>query len=101
MLFHFELDARQAELGFWLVPHARGRGAASSAARALTRWALTAGGLRRIEARAATDNDASIRALERSGFVREGVRRSDAHARRGRPDMVLFSVISEDIDAGG
>ena len=101
MLFHFELDARQAELGFWLVPHARGRGAASSAARALTRWALTAGGLRRIEARAATDNGASIRALERAGFVREGVRRSDAHPRRGRPDMVLFSVISEDLDAGG
>ena len=101
MLFHFELDALQAELGFWLVPEARGRGAASSAARAVTRWALTAGGLRRIEARAATDNDASNGALERAGFVREGVRRSDAHPRRGRPDMVLFSVLSEDVEPGG
>jgi isopropylmalate/homocitrate/citramalate synthase/RimJ/RimL family protein N-acetyltransferase len=101
LLFHFDLEALQAELGFWLVPDARGRGAASSAARAAAHWALTDGGLRRIEARASTDNAASLRALERAGFVREGVRRSDAHPRRDRLDMVSFSILSEDIEAGG
>ena len=102
MLFHVDLDAKEATFGFWLVPDARGRGAGSTAARMLAQWALTDGPFRRVDAIAAASNDASIRALERAGFVREGVRRSVVDPQQdGRQDVVGLAVVSEDVTPGG
>jgi RimJ/RimL family protein N-acetyltransferase len=102
MLFHVDLDAKEATFGFWLVPDARGRGAGSTAARMLAQWALTDGPFRRVDAIAAASNEASIRALERAGFVREGVRRSVVDPQQdGRQDVVGLAVVSEDVTPGG
>jgi len=72
------LDAADtAELGYYLFPSTRGRGAAKEAARLATAHAFTpreAGGLglRRLVAETAADNAASNAVLESAGFTRWG-----------------------------
>jgi [ribosomal protein S5]-alanine N-acetyltransferase len=62
------LSIGQAELSFWTLPHARGRGVATSAASALAKWALGEIGFWRIEVRHSTRNHASCRVATRAGF---------------------------------
>ena len=91
-------DAQRAEIGYWVVPAARGQGVASRALVLLSRWAVTAGGLLRVDLQAASANTASIRVAERCGFVREGVLRRSWYRGPERTDMVLFSLLPEDMD---
>jgi RimJ/RimL family protein N-acetyltransferase len=71
------------EIGYVVAPWARGRGCASTALRALCRWAFTALGLRRIEWQAYIGNVASRRVAEKAGFTVEGTQRQVA-LRRGQ-----------------
>jgi RimJ/RimL family protein N-acetyltransferase len=88
-------EAREAELGYVVAPHARGRGVASSALRLLTEWAFQHG-LERVELRIGSDNEASMRVAKRCGYVREGVLRS-LHFKPGeRLDMVVYSRLPTD-----
>ncbi|KGN32333.1 hypothetical protein N802_18385 [Knoellia sinensis KCTC 19936] len=70
-------DGDTAELGYFLFPSARGRGAAKAAARLAAHHAFTAKddgglGLRRLVAETAADNAASNAVLESTGFTRWG-----------------------------
>lgn len=61
------------EVGYWLYPRARGRGAMALALRLMVEHAFTPEaqgglGLRRLVAVTAADNEASNRVLERAGF---------------------------------
>jgi len=58
------------EIGYSVVPDRRGRGYATEAARALTEWALRRQDVEAVVAGCRVDNAASIRTLERIGFVR-------------------------------
>lgn len=60
------------ELGYGLIPGARGLGYATEMGRALTAWGKARPGVRRVTAKTRTDNAASIRVLEKLGFVRAG-----------------------------
>jgi RimJ/RimL family protein N-acetyltransferase len=82
----------QGEIGYWLFPHARGRGVATRAARFLAEHAFGLG-LERIEARVFAGNPESERVLERAGFTREGVLRSLPRRSGGRADMTLYSLL--------
>jgi RimJ/RimL family protein N-acetyltransferase len=71
---------RDAEIGYWTHPDARGRGVATEACGLAAGHAFAARdagglGLRRLSAYAAADNPASHRVLERSGFTRTGIER--------------------------
>ncbi|MFJ8028257.1 GNAT family N-acetyltransferase [Streptomyces sp. NPDC096311] len=60
-----------AEVGYWTAAHARGRGVAPRALRALTHWAFTAfpdGGPKRLELVHQVDNTASCRVAQKSGY---------------------------------
>jgi RimJ/RimL family protein N-acetyltransferase len=62
-----------AEIGYWLLPDARGRGAATTAVLAVAEHAFTRErdgglGMHRLRAVTAADNRASIAVLTRSGF---------------------------------
>ena len=68
------LDEDHAELGYQVLPSARGRGVATVAARAATAYALRPRdqgglGLRRLVAETAADNEASNAVLTRLGFT--------------------------------
>jgi len=52
---------------------ARGCGYATEAVRALVAWALGQDGVARVTARCDPENTASVRVLEKTGFVRTGV----------------------------
>lgn len=65
-----------ADVGYGVLPAARGRGVASTALRLLTEWLLapTGGDLARVQLDHAVENVGSCRTAARAGFVREGVR---------------------------
>jgi len=85
-----------AEIGFWLVPRARGRGIGSRAVGLLARWAVQEAGLARVEAYVIPDNIASQRLLEKAGFRREGLLRSYLCYEGRRFDALLYSLLPSD-----
>jgi RimJ/RimL family protein N-acetyltransferase len=62
-------ERRSADLGYWIVPAARGRGAATSAVRLLTQWAFAELGLAVIELRPHRENAASQAVALRAGYA--------------------------------
>lgn len=89
-------DDDRAEVGYWVMPAARGTGVAARALAMLSRWALDEMGLERIDLQAALSNAASIRVAERCGFVREGILRRAWYRGPERSDMALFSLLPDD-----
>lgn len=79
-------------LGYWLGREWWGKGYATEAATALTGHALSALGLDRIEALVFPDNPASVRVLEKAGFIRVGGGTHPAPARGGEQEMLLFAL---------
>jgi RimJ/RimL family protein N-acetyltransferase len=85
--------SRQAAIGYWLAPQARGRGVATHAVRLIAEWAFADLDLARLELMCGPDNAASQRVAERCGFIREGVLRSHLPFKGGRRDTVVFSLL--------
>ncbi len=75
MLFSHDRESRRAEIGFGLSRAYWGKGYINEAAAALIQYGFNSLGLRRIEAEIDPDNTASAKALEKLGFVREGLLR--------------------------
>jgi RimJ/RimL family protein N-acetyltransferase len=85
-------DPGRGEIGYLLVPEARGRGAATRAVALLVRWAFEELGMRRVQALVDPGNPASMAVLERLGFEREGLLRS---YRPGGEDRIMFAVLRD------
>ncbi|MDO9457623.1 GNAT family N-acetyltransferase [Nocardioides sp.] len=83
-------------LGYWIVPSARGSGAATAAVRLVTPWALAALDLRRLEAWVEPANLASQRVLLRAGFEQEGLLRNFLTTAAGTSDALVFSALPTD-----
>lgn len=66
----------RTEVGYWIRSSETGRGYASEAVRALTQWALTGLGARRVELITDELNAGSCRVAIRCGFELEGVQRN-------------------------
>jgi RimJ/RimL family protein N-acetyltransferase len=64
-----DVESRRGEVGYWMVPAARGRGVATQALSLLAAWLLDQGGLRCVFVEIETDNQVSRRVAERAGFV--------------------------------
>ena len=95
-LHHFDPMRDAVEIGYWLFLEARGRGVATRSVRAAVDHAF-ANGIYRVDAHVRVGNVASERVLERTGFVREGIKRR--YLRRGgdeRYDATLFSRLVDD-----
>jgi RimJ/RimL family protein N-acetyltransferase len=91
MLHSFAWRHRRAELGYWLVPAARGRGRARTAAALLTEWAFATLPLDRLEITTSPANAAALRLAAAIGYEREGVMRA-RNFERGRPvDLVMLA----------
>jgi RimJ/RimL family protein N-acetyltransferase len=88
-------ETQTAELGYIVMPSARGRGVATEALRQLTEWTF-AKGMLRIELLISVDNPASKKVAERCDYVREGVLRN-AYLKPGRrEDTEIWSRLVTD-----
>ena len=92
-LNNVDLREGRAAIGYWLAPHARGRGIATHAVRLIAGWAFRDLQVARLELTCGPDNVASQRVAERCGFTREGVLRSHLPFKGARRDTVVFSLL--------
>ena len=82
--------AQAGSLGYWMGAPYAGRGYMSAAVAAMLR-------LHRLEAACIPSNVASIRLLEKTGFVREGVARQYLCINGLWQDHLLYALLSGDI----
>ncbi|MBD0424009.1 GNAT family N-acetyltransferase [Streptomyces sp. TRM S81-3] len=85
-----------AEVAYWTVAAARGRGVAARATSALARWALDETGFHRLELSHSVANEASCRVAEKTGFALEGTKRSALLHADGWHDMHLHARVRGD-----
>jgi len=89
-------DTRTAELGYVVLPRARGRGVAGAALLQLTDWAFRELGALRLELMISPENGPSQRVAQRCGYVHEGTLRS-LHFKQGRrEDTQIWSRLPSD-----
>ncbi|MGI8643423.1 MAG: GNAT family N-acetyltransferase [Thermomicrobiales bacterium] len=93
-------EHRLGDIGYTIGEACRGRGYASAAVRRLLPIAFEDLALDRLGAVAATDNIASRRVLERTGFVFEGVMRSYLIINGQRVDHARYALLRADWEAG-
>ena len=85
-----------ANLSYWVVPSARGRGVAVHAADALTRWSFAELGVHRIGLEHSIANEASCRVATKLGFAVDGTLRGAARHTDGWHDMHVHSRLRTD-----
>jgi RimJ/RimL family protein N-acetyltransferase len=88
----FDGNGRDAAIGYWLIPEARGHGLATAATSSLIDWGLRNLGLERIEFAILPENHASQRVAERAGATPEGIRERSHEAEGRHWDMAIWSV---------
>ncbi|RCG31583.1 N-acetyltransferase [Sphaerisporangium album] len=84
-----------AQVTYWILPEARGRGVAPGAVVALTRWAFDDLRLHRLEICHSTANPASCRVALKSGYPVEGTLRSALLHLDGWHDMHLHARVND------
>jgi [ribosomal protein S5]-alanine N-acetyltransferase len=92
-------EDRRADVGFWLLPWARGGGRAVRAVTLASLWAFREAGIERLQLWVEPANVPSTRVAERSGFQAEGVLRSYIEREGVRRDVVFYSLLPGDIAA--
>jgi len=85
-LKHLKFSDGTADVAYWTVPAARGKGVCPRAVDAMASWAFVAG-FHRLDLEHAVGNTASCRVAEKAGFAVEGVRRSAWLLADGRHDV--------------
>ncbi len=93
---------RDAEVGFWTHPAARGRGVMTEACRLVVRHAFVPEedgglGLRRLRATAADGNAASVHVIRANGFTSVGREREGARLGDGTPvDLLVHDLLESE-----
>ena len=85
-------DRKSAHFGYWLAEPYWGRGIMTAAVGATAEYALSHFGLVRLEAPVFEWNPASMRVLEKCGFVRERVLRRSAFKEGRLIDQILYTL---------
>ena len=91
-LHHLDEERKIVEIGYFVLPHARRRGVATTIARMLAEHAFSLG-MERVAAYVNVGNTASERVADRAGFTREGVVRSMPKPDGRRIDKTLYSLL--------
>jgi ribosomal-protein-alanine N-acetyltransferase len=89
-----DVERYSAEIGYWLGESYWGRGIATEALVLVTNYVFTTANLLRLFALPFADNAASMRVLEKAGYVREAILRSSS-VKFGKPrDQALYVKIN-------
>lgn len=103
-LFRISEDCRRAEIGYCLASRAWGRGYMHEALRELIIYGFGHLQLNRIEADIDPMNKASVKSVERLGFVHEGLLRERWIVNDEVSDSAIYGLLSKDwnsLQAGG
>ncbi len=84
------------EVGYWVSPQARNRGAATAATSVICDWALDALDFNRVEWQAYVGNDGSRRVAQRCGFTFEGTLRERGFQRGTFRDIWIAGLLKTD-----
>lgn len=93
-----DVERVSAEIGYWLGEAYWGRGIATEAIGAITRYAIDAHGLTRLYALPFARNAASCRALEKAGYVLEARLRRSAIKDGTVVDQLQYAFIAPEDD---
>jgi ribosomal-protein-serine acetyltransferase len=96
ILHSFDWPHQRAEIGFWVISSARGRGLGSRAVGLALDWAFRDLDLLRVEMTTTPDNSAVPALAQRLGFTREGTLRSRNIERGQRVDILWFGILREE-----
>ena len=90
------MRGRMMEIGFAVVPGERRKGYGTEAIQLIVDHLFLTKDIVRIQAPTETRNIASQRALEKAGFLKEGIMRKSWYARGEYRDMYLYSILREE-----
>jgi len=90
------VESEAWNVGISLLPEARGLGFGPEAQRLLADFLFATTTIDRVEASTDVDNVAEHRALEKGGFVREGILRGAQYRRGARHDLVNYARLRTD-----
>jgi [ribosomal protein S5]-alanine N-acetyltransferase len=95
-LLRFDFELRRAEVGYEIARRFWGRGLTPEAVAAVIRYGFAVLGLHRLEAGVLPGNDASVRVLQKIGFLEEGTRRDYLHFKGRFHSFRWFSLLETD-----
>jgi len=90
------LSAGEVEIGYFVVPKERRKGYAGEAILIMVDYLFLSKDLERIQAKADPENIASCKALEKTGFKREGILRKTFFSRGKWKDDCMYSILREE-----
>lgn len=99
-LFAWNRAWRKCTLGYELNAAARGQGLMHEALQACLAWGFEHMQLNRVEALVHPENTASLRSVERLGFVREGLLRQAGFWGGQFHDMLQYGLLRQDWGTG-
>jgi ribosomal-protein-alanine N-acetyltransferase len=91
-----DLQDGTADLAYWMVAAARGRGLCTDSVTTLCQWGFDEVGFHRIELEHSVRNPASCRVAAKAGFRAEGTRRSSARHADGWHDVHVHARLKRD-----
>ena len=97
LMFQPDVYRFSAEIGYWIAEPFWGKGIASIALVALNKYAFEHFDLNRIFAGVFQGNRASMRVLEKSGFVLEGRLRNAVYKDNRFKNQLMYSILKEDL----
>ena len=89
-----DVERYSAEIGYWLGESMWGRGICTEALELLTEYAFTRMNVLRMFALPFADNAGSVRVLEKAGYSREGLMRSNSVKYGVIKDQLLYARIN-------
>jgi ribosomal-protein-alanine N-acetyltransferase len=91
-----DIGQKIGRIGYSLHPSWWGKGFGASSVGAMVKKIFNESDCKRIEAECSIHNPASVRVLEKNGFVKEGVKRGYLEIRGERVDHYSFGLLRED-----
>ncbi len=88
--------SRAYNIGIMLLPESRGHGYGVEAQHLLAGYLFSVFRVERVEASTDIENIPEQRALEKAGFIREGVMRHSQFREGRHQDMVLYSLLRDE-----
>ncbi|MDO5700408.1 MAG: GNAT family protein [Bowdeniella nasicola] len=97
---HYQAS-RSAVIGYWIAERHAGQGYTPLAVALVTDYLVQEMGIHRIEINVRPENHASLRVVEKLGFVEEGYARGFLYIDGDWRDHRRFALLAEDLPAGG